>query len=131
MARELGAVGERAARLVTNETTPFTDMRVPQSCILYGADPLTRVLSWHNSRSTTHSLAPRFTGEWKARLRHPSVPPEALPPALKRRFDTANENKQRYLRASSSLIRSPSLALSDGDAGGRRSAGASAKVAPK
>ena len=74
--------------------------------------------------------APRFTGEWKARLRHPSVPPEALPPALKRKFDTANENKERYRRASSSLIRSPSLGVSDGDAGGR-SAGASAKVAPK
>ena len=129
MARGLGALGERGARLVTNETTPFTDMRVPPICIIYG-HPLIRVLSWHNSRSTTHSLAPRFTGEWKARLRHPSVPPEALPPALKRRFDTANENKQRYLRASSSLIRSPSLAVSDGDAGGR-SAGASAKVAPK
>ena len=123
-------MGERAARLVTNETNPFTDMRVPQSCILYGAHPLTCVLSWHSSRSTTHSLAPRFTGEWKARLRHSSVPPEALPPALKRKFDTANENKVRYLRASSSLIRSPSLAVSDGDAGGR-SAGASAKVVPK
>jgi len=122
-------VGERAARLVTNETTPFTDMRVPQRCILYG-HPLTRVLSWHNSRSTTHSLAPRFTVEWKARLRHPSVPPEAIPPALKRKFDTANENKERYRRASSSLIRSPSLAVSDGGAGGR-SAGASAKVMPK
>ena len=104
-------------------------MRVPQSCTLYG-HPLTRVLSWHNSRSITHSLTPRFTTKWKAQLRHPSVPPEALPPALKRKFDTAKENKQRYLRASSSLIRSPSLAVSDGDAGGR-SAGASAKVAPK
>ena len=108
---------------------PFTDMRVPPSCILYGADLLTRVLSWHNSRSTTHSLAPRFTEKWKARLRHPSVPPEALPPALKRKFDTANENKERYLRSSSSLSRSRSLAVSDDDAGGR-SAGASAKVAP-
>ena len=122
-------MGERGARLVTNETTPFTDMRVPQSCILYG-HPLTRVLSWHNSRSTTHSLAPRFTAEWKARLRHPSVPPEALPPALKRKFDTANENKERYRRASSSLIRSPSLAVSDSDAGGQ-GVGASAKVVPK
>ena len=122
-------MGERGARLVTNEATPFADMRVPQSCILYGHS-LTRVLSWHNSRSTTHSLAPRFTVEWKARLRHPSVPPEALPPALKRKFDTANENKERYLRSSSSsLSRSPSLAVSDDDAGGR-SAGASAKVAP-
>ena len=88
------------------------------------------MLSWHNSRSTTHSLAPRFTDKLKARLRHPSVPPEALPPALKRKFDTANENKERYRRASSSLIRSPSLAVSDGDAGGR-SAGASAKVMPE
>ena len=122
-------MGERAARLVTNKITPFADMRVPQSYTLYG-HPLTCVLSWHNSRSTTHSLAPRFTGEWKARLRHPSVPPEALPPALKRKFDTANENKERYRRASSSLIRSPSLAVSDGDAGGR-STEASAKVAPK
>jgi hypothetical protein len=122
-------VGERAARLVTDETTPFADMRVPQSCILY-SHPLTCVLSWHNSRSTTHSLAPRFTEKWKARLRHPSVPPEALPPALKRKFDTANENKERYRRASSSLIRSPSLAVSDDDAGGR-STGASAKVVPK
>ena len=122
-------MGERAARLVTNETTPFTDVRVPQSCTLYG-HPLTGVLSWHTSRSTTHSLAHRFTSKWKARLRHPSVPPEALPPALKRKFDTANENKERYRRASSSLIRSPSLGVSDGDAGGR-SAGASAKVAPK
>ena len=104
-------------------------MRVPQSCILYGHS-LTRVLSWHTSRSSTHALVPRFTNEWKARLRHPSVPPEALPPALKRKFDTANENKQRYLRASSSLIRSPSLTVSDGDAGGR-SAGTSAKVVPK
>ena len=113
------------------QTTPFTDMRVPQNCILYG-HPLTRVRAQlaQLRSTTTHSLAPRFTVEWKARLRHPSVPPEALPPALKRKFDTANENKQRYLRASSSLIRSPSLAVSDGDAGGR-SAGASAKVAPK
>eukprot|EP00618_Florenciella_parvula_P016977 CAMPEP_0119473200 /NCGR_PEP_ID=MMETSP1344-20130328/4942_1 /TAXON_ID=236787 /ORGANISM="Florenciella parvula, Strain CCMP2471" /LENGTH=2127 /DNA_ID=CAMNT_0007506261 /DNA_START=134 /DNA_END=6517 /DNA_ORIENTATION=- len=70
-----------------------------------------------------------FTEKWKARLRHPSVPPEALPPALRRKFDTANENKERYRRASS-LIRSPSLAVSDGDAGGR-SAGASAKVVPE
>ena len=73
-------------------------------------DPLTRVLSWHNSRSTTHSLAPRFTDKWKARLRHSSVPPEALPPALKRKFDNANENKERYRRASSSY----SLAVARG-----------------
>jgi len=78
----------------------------------------------------TNSLAPRFTGEWKERLRHPSVPPEALPPLLKRKFDTAKKNKQRYLRAASSLSRSPSLAVSDDVAGGR-SAGASAKVVPK
>ena len=123
-------MGERGARLVTNETTPFADMRVPQSCMILHGHPRTRVLSWHNSRSTTHSSAPRFTDKWKARLRHPSVPPEALPPALKRKFVTADENKERYRRASSSLIRSPSLAVSDGDVGGR-SAGASAKVAPK
>ena len=104
-------------------------MRVPQSYTLYG-HPLTRVLSWHTSRSTTHSLAPRFTEKWKARLRHPSVPPEALPPALRRKFDTANKNKERYRRASSSLIRVTSLAVSDDDTGGR-SAGASAKVVPK
>ena len=90
---------------------PFTDMRVPQSCTLYG-HPLTRVLSWHSSRSTTHSLAPRFTEKWKARLRHPSVPPEALPPALKRKFDTANENKERYRRATGrqSMVHAPSPA---------------------
>ena len=61
------------------------------------------------------------------------MPPEALPPALKRKFDTANENKERYRRASLSSILSPSLAASDGDAGGPRStkAKASAKVVPK
>ena len=127
MARELGAVGERAARLVTNETNPSTH----RPCACYrAAHRRTRVLS-DNSRSTSHPLAPRFTGKWKARLRHPSVPPEALPPALKRKFETANENKERYRRASSALIRSPSLAVSDDNAGGRRSAGASAKVVPK
>ena len=115
-------MGERAARLVTNETTPFTDMRVPQSCILYG-HPLTRVLSWHNSRSTTHSLAPRFTEKWKARLRHPSVPPEALPPALKRKFDTADTNKERHRRASgSAMARRPSLAERDDSKSGARAA---------
>ena len=87
----------------------------------------TRVLSC-NRRSITHSLALRFTDVWKARLRLPSVPPDVLPPALKRKFDTANTNKERYRRASSRLIRSP--AVSDDDAGGR-SAGASAKVVPK
>ena len=120
-------MGEREARLVTNETNPSTHR--PCTCYRAGHRPTRHVLG-DNSRSTTHSLAPRFTEKWKARLRHPSMPPEALPPALKRKFDTANENKQRYLRASSSLIRSPSLAVSDGDAGGR-STGASAKVAPK
>ena len=98
------------------------------ACCRAGHRP-THVISV-NLRSSTHPLAPRFTGEWKARLRHPSVPPGALPPALKRKFDTANENKERYRRASSSLIRSPSRAVSDGDVGGR-SVGASAKVAPK
>eukprot|EP00620_Florenciella_sp_RCC1587_P016113 CAMPEP_0182565024 /NCGR_PEP_ID=MMETSP1324-20130603/6843_1 /TAXON_ID=236786 /ORGANISM="Florenciella sp., Strain RCC1587" /LENGTH=179 /DNA_ID=CAMNT_0024778609 /DNA_START=41 /DNA_END=580 /DNA_ORIENTATION=- len=73
-----------------------------------------------------------FTEKWKARLRHPSVPPEALPPALKRKFDTANAEKQRHLRAtdSSSFRRLPALPMSDFDAGGR-GAGASAKVVPK
>ena len=69
-----------------------------------------------------------FTEKWRKRVSS-SAPREALPPALKRKFDTANENKERYLRSSSSLSRSRSLAVSDDDAGGR-SAGASAKVAP-
>ena len=125
-------MGERGARLVTNETTPFADMRVPHSCMILYGHPRTRVISCGKSRSSSRSLAPRFTNEWKARLRHPSVPPEALPPALKRAFDIANTNKERHRRASSSLIRSPSLAMADGDAE-RRSAGASAsaKVVPK
>ena len=127
MARELGAMGEREARLVMNEIHPSAHCLC--ACYRAGHRPTRRVPS-DNSRSSSRSLAPRFTDEWKARLRHPSVPPELLPPALKRKFDTANENKQRYLRASSSLIRSPSLAVSDGDAGGR-SAGASAKVVPE
>ena len=128
MARELGALGERAALLVTNETNPFnpSPVRATEPAMAQPACSATTL----SRSSTTHSLAPRFTNEWKARLRHPSVPPEAIPPALKRKFDTANENKESYRLASSSSIRSPSLAVSDGDAGGR-SAGASAKVAPK
>ena len=121
-------MGERGAHLVTNETNPFnpSPVRATEPAMAQLACSATTL----SRSSTTHSLAPRFTNEWKARLRHPSVPPEALPPALKRKFDTANENKERYRRASSSLIRSPSLAVSDDDAGGR-SAGASAKVVPK
>ena len=130
MARELGAVGEREARLVMNETHPSAHR--PCACYRAGHRPTRRVLS-DNSRSSAYSLAPRFTNEWKARLRHPSVPPEALPQALKRAFDTANTNKERHRRASgSSLIRSPSLAVADGDAEGRSaSSSASAKVVPE
>ena len=43
----------------------------------------------------------RFTDEWKARLRHPGVPREALPPALKRTFDAGEVAKERFRRASS------------------------------
>jgi hypothetical protein len=43
----------------------------------------------------------RFTDEWKARLRHPGVPREALPPALKRTFDAGELAKERFRRASS------------------------------
>ena len=39
--------------------------------------------------------------EWKARLRHPGVPREALPPALKRTFDAGEVAKERFRRASS------------------------------
>ena len=70
-----------------------------------------------------------FTEKWCKRIRS-SAPREALPPALKRKFGTADADKERYRRASSSLIRTPLVGMSDGDAGGR-SAGASAKVVPK
>ena len=43
----------------------------------------------------------RFTDKWKARLRHPGVPREALPPALKRTFDAGEVAKERFRRASS------------------------------
>ena len=43
----------------------------------------------------------RFTDKWKAGLRHPGVPREALPPALKRTFDAGDVAKQRFRRASS------------------------------
>jgi len=53
-----------------------------------------------------------FTDKWKAQLRHPSVPPEALPPALKHTFDTADANKERYRRATGrqSMVHAPSPA---------------------
>ena len=130
MARELGAMGEREARLVMNEIHPSAHCLC--ACYRAGHRPTRRVPS-DNSRSSTLSLAPcRFTDKWKAQLRHPSVPPKALPPALKRAFDIANTNKERHRRASSFLIRSPSLAMADGDAEGRSArASASAKVVPK
>ena len=43
----------------------------------------------------------RFTDKWKARLRHPGVPREALPPVLKRTFDAGEVAKERFRRASS------------------------------
>ena len=52
-------------------------------------------------------------------MRHPSVPPEAIQPALKRKFDKADANKQKYQRAAS-MARSPSLAEWDGKAGHAR-----------
>ena len=89
-----------------------------------------KVRAWLENWERWEREAPAFfTEKWRKRVRS-SAPREALPPALKRKFDTANENKQRYLRSSSSLVRSPTLAVSDDDAGGR-STGASAKVVPK
>ena len=70
------------------------------------------------------SLSRRFTEEWKARLRHRSVPPEALPPALKRMFEGKEVEKQLFKR---SISRAPSFA-EGGDGAGSRAAGA--KVAP-
>ena len=65
-----------------------------------------------SAQQLTPSLAPRFTDKWKAQLRHPSVPPEALPPALKHTFDTADANKERYRRATGrqSMVHAPSPA---------------------
>ena len=59
------------------------------------------------------------------------MPPGALPPALKHKFDTADANKERYKRATvrQSMVRRPSLAEHDPRAGHRPPA--SAKVAPK
>jgi hypothetical protein len=147
-------VGERAARLVTTGANPFVPlpMRVLQSwssssneCL--ATTPLT-IPSPNNGR-----LSPRFTDKWKARLRHPSVPPEALPPVLKHTFDTADANKERYRRATcrQSMVHAPSPAdegvgLNPGSMprkirntvfGGRladraeHGSSASAKVAPK
>lgn len=70
----------------------------------------------------------RFTDKWKNRFRHPSVPPEALPPALKRKFEQAEVDKRRYQRASS-MARSPSMAEWEGKVRGAASASI-AKVAP-
>ena len=58
------------------------------------------------------------------------MPPEALPPALKRKFDDANANKRIYRRASSSMgpERAGSRVEWDDNAG-RKAAGA--KVVPK
>ena len=52
-----------------------------------------------------------FTEKWRKRVRS-SAPREALPPALKRKFDTANENKERYRRATGrqSMVHAPSPA---------------------
>ena len=69
--------------------------------------------------ATTHP--PRFTDEWKARLRHPRVPREALPPALKRAFDAGEVAKERFRRASSL---GPGLPPLDTDKGSK------AKVTP-
>ena len=106
-------MGERAARLVTTGTNPFIPlpMRMLHSwpsptngCL--ATSPLT-IPSPNNGR-----LSPRFTDKWKARLRHPSVSPEALPPALKHTFDTADANKERYRRATGrqSMVHAPSPA---------------------
>ena len=81
------------------------------------------------SRQTnTYTLRfPRFTEAWKARLRHPSVPQEAIPPALRKQFDVQNADKRRFRRASSSLgSMSISVAEWDNETGVR----SSAKVAP-
>ena len=56
----------------------------------------------------------RFTDEWKARLRHPGVPREALPPALKRTFDAGEVAKERFRRASSLGPGLPSLGAETG-----------------
>ena len=70
-----------------------------------------------------------FTEKWRKRIRS-SAPREALPPALKRKFDTADADKQRHRRASgSAMVRRPSLAERDDRAG--HGPPASAKVAPK
>ena len=77
------------------------------------------ILTPRRCPTTDTSVPPRFTEAWKTRPRHPSAPPEALPPALKRKFDAADANKQKFQRASS-MARSPSLAEWDGKAGHAR-----------
>ena len=75
----------------------------------------------------SHHPAPRFTDAWKARLRHPAVPREAIPPALKLKFDEANKDNPRFRRASSSLGSKSSLSITEWDDERKTT---SAKVAP-
>ena len=69
------------------------------------------------------------TDAWKARLRHGCVPAEAIPPSLKRKFDEANADKQRFRRASSSLSSISSMSIAKWDAAGP-STKRSAQVVP-
>ena len=72
--------------------------------------------------------APAFFDEkWRKRVQS-SAPPEALPPALKRKFNTADANKQKYRRASVAMVRVRSRRSSLVE---RVSDRASAKVVPK
>jgi hypothetical protein len=68
--------------------------------------------------------APAFFNEkWRKRIQS-SAPREALPPALKRKFNTADANKRKYRRASAAMVRRSSLVEHVSDR-------ASAKIAPK
>ena len=87
-------MGEGRARLVAlagQRLAPFSPAPFTACTSFLLLHTLTRTTSDPN----------RFTNKWKARLRHPGVPPEALPPALKRAFDAGEVAKERFRRASS------------------------------
>ena len=86
-------------------------------------------LTTPHPRSSSSPL-PRFTERWGKKLRHPSVPVDALTPALQRKFTAANETKERHRRASEGALRRPSLLVHEDATPARRGSGA-ARITPE
>ena len=99
-----------------------------------GGECLRFLFEFKSCDGNTRRLLPphRFTEDWKKRMREQSVPPEALPPALRHLFDGANADRQLFQRASSSF--SSRRAIAEGDESTRRAivhgAAGGSKVVP-